>query len=556
MNKWSNGEAWLPERAALGLCSVEKNEDGWVVEASAPNSAACPECGVLSTARHSSYIRHLKDLPAQGVAVKLKLRVGRWRCHNNTCQRQIFCQRLEPVTAKRALETRRCEEMVQQVAYALGGRPGERLIRRWGVRCSKNTLLRRIKRWARSRPASEKISVVGVDEWAWRKGQGNYGTILVDLEKRKVADLLPECSADSFASWLRQNPGVSVISRDRQGLLAEGGQAGAPQAKQVADRFHLIQNLQQAVQLELTCQRAHLKIPAEEFARPSETKEVSVAAVAIARPRRARPDPSLDEVRRQRRRHKLELFQLVKNLRAQGVKVIEIMRQAGISRGLADKWLRLEECPPRGKRTSRPGMVEDFREELWRRWEQGQQEGKQLFAEIRERGYIGSYASLMRFLSPWREALRAVDKASQQREPIRLGAVRHISPRVAAVLLSKPKPQLNGKQSEMVEILKRRCPGFAMMRHLVLSFRAILCGGKVSSLRRWAEKAKASGIEMIVRFVRQLNKDWVAVENAVKQDWSNGPTEGHINRLKTLKRGMYGRAGVELLRARLLPMAA
>jgi transposase len=232
------------------------------------------------------------------------------------------------------------------------------------------------------------------------------------------------------------------------------------------------------------------------------------------------------------------------------------MRQAGISRGLAAKWLRLEECPPRAKRTSRPGMAEDFREELWRRWERGQQEGKQLFAEIRECGYIGSYASLMRFLSPWREAHRAVGKSSQQRETIHLEAVRHVSPRAAVALLSKPKPQLNGKQKEMVEILKRRCPGFATMRHLVLSFRGILCGGKVSSLRRWAEKAAASGIGMIVRFVRQLNKDWAAVENAVKQKWSNGPTEGHINRLKTLKRGMYGRAGVELLRARLLPMAA
>ena len=488
--------------------------------------------------------------------MKLRVRVGRWRCRNKGCRRRIFCQRLDGLTEKRAMETRRYEEIVRQVAYALGGRPGERLIRRWGVRCSKNTLLRRIKRWARSRPSSERISVVGVDEWAWRKGHGNYGTILVDLEKRQVADLLPECSADSFEGWLRQHPEVSIISRDRQGLLAEGGQAGAPQAKQVADRFHLIQNLQQAVQLELTCQRAHLKIPAEEFAPPGETKEVSVAAVAIARVRRARAYPGLNEVQRQRRQHKVELFQMVKNLRAQGVKVIEIMRQAGISRGLANKWLRLEECPPRAKRTSRPGMAEDFREELWRRWEHGQQEGKQLFAEIRQRGYIGSYASLMRFLSPWREARRAADKASQQRETIHFGAVRHISPRVAVALLSQPKPQLNGKQSEIVEILKRRCPGFATMRHLVLSFRGILCGGKASSLRRWAKKAETSGIEMIVRFVRQLNKDWAAVENAAKQVWSNGPTEGHINRLKTLKRGMYGRAGVELLRARLLPMAA
>ena len=167
MNNWTNGEAWLPEGADLGLCSVEKNQDGWVVEAIAPNSAACPECGVLSTARHSSYIRHLKDLPVQVVAARLRLGGGRWRCCNKNCEQQIFCQRLERVTEKRASETRRCEEIIQQVAYALGGRPGERLVRRWGVRCSKNTLLRRIKRWARSRPATAKISVLGVDEWAW-----------------------------------------------------------------------------------------------------------------------------------------------------------------------------------------------------------------------------------------------------------------------------------------------------------------------------------------------------------------------------------------------------
>ena len=188
---------------------------------------------------------------------------------------------------------------------------------------------------------------------------------------------------------------------------------------------------------------------------------------------------------------------MVKSLRAQGAKVIAIMRQAGISRGLANQWLGLEECPPRAKRTSRPGMAEDFREELWRRWEQGQQEGKQLFAEIRPLGYIGSYASLMRLLAPWREAQEAGGKAPQQREANHPGAVRHVSPRVAVALLSKPKPQLNGKQSEIVEILKLRCPGFATLRHLVLSFRGILCNGKVSSLQTWMKKAEEAGIGVI-----------------------------------------------------------
>ena len=102
--------------------------------------------------------------------MKLGLRVGRWRCRNRSCRRQVFCQRLERAMEKQAIETRRCEEIVRQVAYALGGRPGQRLIRRLGLRCSRNTLLRRIKRWAQSRPCAENISVVGVDDWAWRKG--------------------------------------------------------------------------------------------------------------------------------------------------------------------------------------------------------------------------------------------------------------------------------------------------------------------------------------------------------------------------------------------------
>jgi transposase len=243
---------------------------------------------------------------------------------------------------------------------------------RLGLPISDDTLLRRVKQAARARPPSKRIPALGVDDWAWRKGYRRYGTIFVDLKRRKVADLLPECSAVAVEQWLRQHPGVKIISRDRQGSLAEGGRRGAPAARQVADRFHLIQNLQQAVHTELACQRAHLQIPAEEFTRQTETEKALDAPPTISRPRRTWAHPSPKEVRRQCWQHKRELFEMVKSLRAQGAKVIAIMRQVGISRGLANKWLGLEECPPRAKRTSRPGMAEDFREELWRRWEQGQ----------------------------------------------------------------------------------------------------------------------------------------------------------------------------------------
>jgi transposase len=131
-------------------------------------------------------------------------------------------------------------------------------------------------------------------------------------------------------------------------------------------------------------------------------------------------------------------------------------------------------------------------------------------------------------------------------------AMRHVSPQQAAALLSKPTPMLNERQSKIVEFLKR-IPDFATMRHLVLSFRSILCGGKVSSLKHWIEEVEAAGIESMSRFVRQLKKDQAAVEHAVEQVWNSGPVEGHINRLKTLKRQMYGRADFELLRAGVLP---
>jgi transposase len=203
-------------------------------------------------------------------------------------------------------------------------------------------------------------------------------------------------------------------------------------------------------------------------------------------------------------------------------------------------------------------MAECFREPLLRLWEQGCHKGADLLSAIGKLGYIGSLASLNRFLAPWRAAKHAARRVSRRAaQQVELdapaaSAMRHISPQEAAALLGRASSMLNERQNKIVEFLKRT-PEFAKVRRLLLSFRSILCRGKVSSLRRWVKQAKHAGMAPISRFVRRLKKDWSAVENAVKYAWSNGPTEGHINRLKALKRQMYGRAGVELLRTRLLP---
>jgi transposase len=552
-----NGTDLLPDRAALSLGNVEKGNHRWTLSAVAsPAAANCPSCGVRSTAHHSSYHRHLRDLPIQGRAVELTVRVGRWRCRNPDCKRQIFCQRLKEVTHQYARETKRFGEAVRLIAYALGGRPGERLSRRLGIPVSDDTLLRRVKQVAQARP-SRRIPVVGVDEWAWRKGYSGYGTILVDLKRRVVADLLPDRTSASFEKWLQEHPGVRIISRDRDGVYADGGYCGAPRAKQVADRFHLVQNLTKAVQEELEHRRHHLVIPATEFLRKD-----AIGELVPSRQREARPNPRQKEIRRQRRQQKVELFQMVKGLQAQGMRAFEIVRATKISRGRVDKWLRLAECPPQNKMAPRPGMAEAFREELRRLWERGCQNGRMLLDEVRKLGYIGSYSGLVSLVSEWREEKRAADtvavvaawQATEQASPA-TAAMRQVSPQEAAALLSKPKAMLNERQRTIVEFLKQN-PDLVAMRRLVLSFRSILCRGRVTSLRRWIKEAEGAGIAGLSKFVRQLKRDQAAVENAVKHDWSNGPVEGHINRLKAVKRQMYGRAGFELLRSRILPLAA
>jgi transposase len=489
------------------------------------------------------------------------LHLGRWRCRNAGCQRRIFTERLSKVCGPYAQQTKRTGEIIAAVGHALGGRPGRRLMSRLGMPVSADTLIRQVKRAAHL-PALPQVLVLGVDDWAWCKGQ-TFGTILVDLEHSQVVDLLPTRSADSLGEWLAQHPEVTLISRDRQGVYAEGARRAAPAAVQVADRFHLVLNLTQAVERELAVNRRQLRITSSSALSlpPSPTTE---EVKSRSKPIRVRSSVMMQqmEVAQQRRQQKLELFRTIKQMRTAGIKVSQIARQLGLCRRRIDKWIQLDNLPERSRMQPRSGMPESFRDYLCQRWEAGCRHGRTLLAEIRQLGYVGCYSGLAKFLSPWRqvktETRRVVSRlhdASQLEPTISTGS-RQLSPQVAAALLSKVRTELTSQQAQIVDTLKRQCPGFAVMRKLVFSFRAILRGGKVTTLHRWMEAARKTGIHSLVRFVRTLKQDLSAVESAVREPWSNGPVEGQLNRLKMLKRQMYGRAGIELLRARLLPEPA
>ncbi len=429
-------------------------------------------------------------------------------------------------------------------------------MRRLGMPVSDTTILASLKEHAKARSESGAVAAVhvaGVDDWAWRKG-ANYGTVIVDLERRQVVDVLADRSAATTASWFKDHPEVEVVSRDRAGLYAEAARQGAPQARQVADRFHLLQNFRETVERQLG--RYEAPIP-DSHVNPDDSQATLLLP--------AQSDCASDSVTQKRlmRRGRLavrqQLFDEIRALFEGGSSVGEIAHKLGLGRRRVERWVRRIDLPDRNTMASTPSTPAYFGVLLERRWAEGITKVRHLFAEIRHRGYTGSFSHLARFLAPWRSGEPSLEGDEQEEPaPVRVRTLdpmtgRVISPLTAAALCVKPRGQMTARQVANVDALKAASAEFTAMRRLAMRFRGLLRGGTAEGLDAWLIDARASGIYAMQRFAKTIRQDLEAVRNAMSEPWSNGQTEGQINRLKTLKRAMYGRAGVELIRARMMP---
>lgn len=580
MPKALPGNDLLPPSALLRMTDVEHSGPNWIVRADGPPHAACPTCGRVSRSRHSAYVRTLKDLPAVGAVVSLNIRVSRWRCVAPACAVRFFADRLPGVADLRGRRTCRANVVARLIGYALGGRAGERLTTRIGLPVSNDTLLRGVKQGARLTTAAAQAQVIGVDEWAKRKGRTD-GTIMVDLERHTVIDVLDEHSTEAVEQWLVAHPAIHTICRDRNGRYAKAARRAAPAAQQVSDRFHLVQNLRETIERELALHRAYLRVRMTAHSLPNGPPPAPLVDLPVcppvARERRLPPARRLatqTEIGCQLRQTDQNLFDTFKALQATGAPISVIAQQLGCNRRRLDKWTTQRTLPARQKRHPPPGSAEAFREYLRQRWDAGYRNGRLLFDEIHALGYAGTHKTLNKLVSPWRLGNVAFERAANEMTiPTPPPAVltdpteRQVSPHIAAALLTTPRPELTGPNAQIVDALKAGCPGYAVMRSLMMGFRAILKQSPptpatttrtpirtVTALHRWMDRARATGIALIQNFESQLQRDILAVEAAVTERWRNGPVEGQVNRLKMLKRQMYGRAGVELLRARLIPL--
>ena len=336
----------------------------------------CPDCGRASRAVHSRYHRHLADLPSMGQRVHVGLRARRFYCRNAKCARRTFAERLPELVAPRARRTTRLAEAQGQVGVALGGEAAARLLHRLAMPASPDTVLRLIR--GLPLPAPEPPRVVAVDDWALRKGR-SYGTIVVDLERRRAIDLLPDRTSTTVADWLRQRPGIEVVARDRSTEYARAAAIGAPKAIQVADRWHLLSNVRDM--LERWLARAHarlrcLPVPPDSDGRcPGQRTQAfrpSRTEAAASADSRARWHAAYKDVRR---RH------------LAGEALLAIGRATGLARATVRKYAHAESFPERAVRQPGRSILDPFIAYLETRMAEGCEDAIALWREVRARGY-------------------------------------------------------------------------------------------------------------------------------------------------------------------------
>jgi transposase len=497
----------LPAPKLLNLTGVRATEYAITLVARTSSWVAlCPVCSKEATRVHSRYTRTLADLPWQEIPVTLRLHVRRFFCDEEACNRTIFAERLPGVAAHYGRRTERLDGWFTHVSFALGGEAGSRLLKDLGVVVCGDTLLNHI-RSSRLR-ARRTPRVLSVDDFAFRRGT-RYGTVLVDLERRAMVDVLPDRSADGFARWLVEHPGVEVVSRDRGGEYAEAARRAAPHAVQVADRFHLLKNLKDVVSRVF---RQHAEV----------LDLVPTPTDHLQRLTNLRLDRKASKERM--REQTKNLFESIHALAKKGAKNAQVARELGIHRHTVEKYLAFRTPPVRRHFTKKGSAIAPYEDYILARWEQGCRNATRIWREISEQGYPGAYQNVVRITRYLKEQER-LGKPMPDRPP-------GICASHASGILVKRPENRSEEENRALRRLKKVHRITERCCTLFEEFAGMLRDKEHRSeeqearrqLRAWTERAKASGITELKTFAVKLVQDTDAVAAAMVLPYSQGQT--------------------------------
>ena len=523
---------FLPLLEGLCMTQILQEETRLTVEVTSERlSSSCPLCAQTSVSVHSHYMRMLRDVPCGGCRVRLRLLVQKFFCRNPLCQQKIFTERLPTFVEPWAQMTLRLNRTLQMIGLATCGSLGARLAAHLGISVSWMTIVRRIMNIPT--PAAGLVTVVGIDDFSFRRGR-TFGTILVDLDRHQVIDLLNERSSKSSATWMHTHPELEYVSRDRGNDYTQGANEGAPQAIQVADRFHVTKNLVESIEpVVARCYKymrhAQPPLPSPVLPQPREWRQAS--------------DSDAERKRVARLTENQDRFEQVKALHLRGLKQEEIARRLGMAMRTVQRWLERGTCPGNQRRRKRRSIFDPYAPYILRRWQEGCRDVSLLWQEIQNQGFSGEIRTVYRFIRALRQESIELPNAS---------VLDRVSVQEAIWLIVRPPDDLKADERTECQELCQASQELSTLYALVQSFGQIVRKREGHRLGDWMKQVAQSGISEVQRFVKGLERDKEAVLAGLTVIYSNGQVEGQVNKLKLLKRTMYGRAGFPLLRQRVL----
>ncbi|MET7684330.1 ISL3 family transposase [Streptomyces sp. NPDC005423] len=489
--------------------------------------SGCTGCGTLSEWVHSRYVRHLREAALGGRPVRIDLSVRRLYCENSACAKVTFAEQVPGLTVRYQRRTPLLQHLVESVGVVLAGRGGARMLRILNVTLSRCTVLAQLMRVPL--PPLVTPRVLGVDDFALYGG--TYGTLLVDADTRLPLTLWEGRDAEPLSRWLRENPGVEIACRDGSLVYRQGITDGAPDAVQVSDRFHLWQGLSRRVQDIASAHRGCLPaaLPASEERELTPAEESAEDAAANTRAGR----------------HARRLFETVHTLTDMGRSYSAVAREVGLDRKTVRKyaqartWQEVMRRPPR-----KPSTLDPYLDYLQQRWDEGQHSAKILHQELHSKGYLGHYQRVKMAVAPLRRGL-PLDEP-RERPP---------SPREATRWIITAPGRHGPQAAERLGRLLAHCPELRHAHELVRQFAAMLEARDATPLTGWLDRLATSGLSPLVSTARALREDQQAVVQGIVTPYNSGVNEGRITDVKLQKRIMAGRAGVPLLRHRVVLIA-